>query len=479
MGELVELFGSDVFSEIDGAIFCEVCSKSFPNPRKFNLDQHIETAKHKRALSLKENSQAKRQEVMALAPSRRSQFVAELCEAFVKADIPLDKVRNAWLKKFLETWTSQHIPSPTTLRETYVPTLYEETLEEIRSSIGNSKIWVSIDETTDSCGRYVANVIVGKLSEERASPSHLLMCETLQRTNSTTIAQLFCRAMTFLWRGDIQHDRVLVFVTDAAAYMKKAFESLGVLFPKMCHVTCVAHGIHRVAEEIRRVFPEVDLLISSVKEIYRKAPSRVLSFQNALTIPLPPSPIVTRWGTWIEAALYYYENFEEVRGFVRTLDPEDAASIATAQETFQNPTLKNDLNLIRISFSKIPQVITELESAEMPLVDAIKLIDDFALDMRALSSRRLLPIKTKTINVFEKNTGLKQLKQISDMLRGNIGANDTFDRLSADDVANLRFAPIVSTEVERSFSRYKAFLRDNRRGFEFENMNKYVITLCN
>jgi hypothetical protein len=27
-------------------------------------------------------------------------------------------------------------------------------------------------------------------------------------------------------------------------------------------------------------------------------------------IPLPPQPVLTRWGTWLDAAMYYADNFE-------------------------------------------------------------------------------------------------------------------------------------------------------------------------
>jgi len=56
----------------------------------------------------------------------------------------------------------------------------------------------------------------------------------------------------------------------------------------MIHLTCLSHGIHRVAENIREKFKKVDKLISRVK----KAPSRVLVFKSeAPAIPLPPEPI--------------------------------------------------------------------------------------------------------------------------------------------------------------------------------------------
>jgi hypothetical protein len=34
----------------------------------------------------------------------------------------------------------------------------------------------------------------------------------------------------------------------------------------MIHVTCICHGLHRIAEEIRSKFSDVDFLISNTKK---------------------------------------------------------------------------------------------------------------------------------------------------------------------------------------------------------------------
>lgn len=41
----------------------------------------------------------------------------------------------------------------------------------------------------------------------------------------------------------IDAERVMVFVSDAAPYMIKAGKVLQALFPKMIHVTCIAHAL--------------------------------------------------------------------------------------------------------------------------------------------------------------------------------------------------------------------------------------------
>jgi hypothetical protein len=74
----------------------------------------------------------------------------------------------------------------------------------------------------------------------------------------------------------------------------KAGTALKVIFPTMTHLTCLAHGLHRVAETIRANFPPVDKLVSSVKKVFVKAPYRKEAFKAvAPSVPLPPEPILT------------------------------------------------------------------------------------------------------------------------------------------------------------------------------------------
>jgi len=78
--------------------------------------------------------------------------------------------------------------------------------------------------------------------------------------------------MSILWPTGIQHDNVLLFLSDTAPYMVKAGEVLKNLYSNMIHVTCVVHGLHRVAEEVRSQFITVDKIISSVKKNLQKNP---------------------------------------------------------------------------------------------------------------------------------------------------------------------------------------------------------------
>ena len=92
----------------------------------------------------------------------------------------------------------------------------------------------------------------------------------LPKANQTTIARLFNESLQIIWPKRIKYDSVLMILTDAAPYMKASANSLKVLYPRMIHLTCLAHGLHRIAETIRENYQKVDKLISNVKKFFQK-----------------------------------------------------------------------------------------------------------------------------------------------------------------------------------------------------------------
>jgi hypothetical protein len=116
----------------------------------------------------------------------------------VSSNIPLHKVEAASFRKFLEKYTTHPIPTESTLRKNYLASCYDDTINKIRNRVGNNKIWVSIDETSDVDGRFVTNVVVGTRKHEQPGEIFLLACEVLERVNSSSIAVVFDNAMNLL-----------------------------------------------------------------------------------------------------------------------------------------------------------------------------------------------------------------------------------------------------------------------------------------
>lgn len=477
----VSEFGSEVFKVDASVLFCQLCECKVNSEKKFNVTQHIKTDKHIQATKRHQNKIEKKQQLLT-SYQKKTPFNVDLCKALIAANIPLNKLSNPIFRQFLETYTKNPIPDQTTLRKLYVEDIYNETMENIRSKLSSKRIWVSIDETTDVEGRFIANVIVGSLEVDRQGVVYLIHTEELDKTNFSTISQLFNKSMGILWPNGVQHENVLLFISDAAPYMVKAGTALQVFYPKMLHVTCAAHGLHRVAEQVRSHFSIVDKLIASVKQIFKKAPSRVQLFKNEFPgVNLPPEPILTRWGTWINAAAYYCENIQVIRRVIGLLDQEDAISIQKAKKCLDKPSLENNLAYIKSNFSILSVAIDKLQTRNLPLATSLNVVENIEETFKTLRGESGKTIYLKLKNVLEKNSGLSKLKLISKILNGeeNINVGELLGELTSNDIVYFKYAPIVSVDVERSFSTYKTLLADNRRKFKFENLAKHLIIQCN
>ena len=72
------------------------------------------------------------------------------------------------------------------------------------------------------------------------------------------------------------------------------------------------------------------------------------------------------------------------------------------------------------------------------------------------------------------------METIANILEGKeTSCTKISEELTSDDICHMKFAPITSVDVERSFSTYKNILSDNRRSLVFENIKHYIIVQCN
>lgn len=88
-------------------------------------------------------------------------------------------------------------------------------------------------------------------------------------------------------------------------------------------------------------------------------------------------------------------------------------------------------------------------------------------------------VQEKLDAVLAKNCGLAVLRTIATILQNESTTTPEEYNFTAAEIAAFKFAPLVSCDVERSFSRCKAFLRDNRQRFLFCNIVKHMIVHCN
>ena len=102
---------------------------------------------------------------------------------------------------------------------------------------------------------------------------------------------------------EIKRENFSLFSTDAARYMSLAGKTLKELYPSLMHVTCVAHLLHNCAMRVRAHFKNIDEIIATIKAATIKNKDPKKDFHDA-GLPSPPDPVITRWATWLRAALY-------------------------------------------------------------------------------------------------------------------------------------------------------------------------------
>ncbi|PSN53697.1 hypothetical protein C0J52_02227, partial [Blattella germanica] len=224
--------------------------------------------------------------------SKSSEYYADLCKAFLSSDIPSYKLKSPELRTSLTKYTNFETPAESTLRKLYVPACYEQMLGKISAECENKKNMGKHGRITWKVG----NVVVGALenNEILSKQCFLLACREISASNHVTMARLFNESLQLLWLTGEKFGNVLLLLTDSAPYMKAA-EGLSVSFPNMIHVTCIVHGLHRVCEQVRALYLEVDKLISNgKKKVFVKAPMRIDFFKaKNLYLALPRRPIAT------------------------------------------------------------------------------------------------------------------------------------------------------------------------------------------
>ncbi|KAJ4443550.1 hypothetical protein ANN_05223 [Periplaneta americana] len=136
-----------------------------------------------------------------------------------------------------------------------------------------------------------------------------------------------------------------------------------------------------------------------------------------------------------------------------------------------------------VSYNYDNDIEIKLAREPLKLAIGIPLLQSLADFDRTISSLTSVPgnvgdkVNEKTANILSKNPGYYQLKEIQDILEGKTLQKPT--KFSIEQLTAFVQAPLNSCDAERSFSRYKAMLRDNRRRMTTENIRHCLVVNCN
>lgn len=484
------------FKIVDGQLFCEICMKRFRNPEPDPV-KHMKTKWHRdcQKLNKKFTQDATYQE-----------FITDLTAAFTATNIPLAKLDKPEIKELFAKYTGRKIPTANTIRRVHLPKLADQYRSEIIDYLQDKKIFVSIDETTDRKARQVAAVIVGTLELDengQAKPGKVFLFDLVQleATNNVTIAELFRSVINQIWPNG-NNDAVLLFVTDGASYMLKAGDTLRKEYTKMIHVTCIAHGIHRLSLAIAAQFSAAKKAIMKTKAVFLNSPKRKRQFKEAFPgIPLPPYPADTRWGTFLAATVYFAKYFDQVRFVIRTFDDGEPKCLE-AQNALTDEA-KVQLEWLAKHYSYLAEIIKMVQTRNMPLSESIELTravrkglkpeewEDMSADYR----KKAEAIQLKWENVIKRNPGLNIIGTIELFIRPS-RTDNYFDAIydqeyidyfkehilpfvTEEEWQYLGYGPIGSTDVERAFSYFSNVFTQLRRNSKVESLKSLLIIQWN
>ncbi|KAJ4439999.1 hypothetical protein ANN_08130 [Periplaneta americana] len=214
------------------------------------------------------------------------------------------------------------------------------------------------------------------------------------------------------------------------------------------------------------------------KKIFLKSPSRTRIFKEmAPEIPLSPKSTVTRWGTWLYAAIYYGKYYNRNVEILNVLDDEDSAAIEEAKCLVSNQLLI-DLKLIANKFQDLSKTITLLQSINMEMIEVIRLVEGLSTANIRSEDEKIVSVQQKFKNILKKNVGFSKLCEIRNKINPIDKSLNSIDS-DCDSVTWFKFAHTTSCDVERTFSQLKNCLSENRRSFSFDNLRTYVVVHCN
>ena len=207
---------------------------------------------------------------------------------------------------------------------------------------------------------------------------------------------------------------------------------------------------------MRAHFKNIDEIIAKIKAATIKNKDRKKGFHHA-GLPSPPDPVITRWATWLRAAIYYSENLPAVRTIVNNWT---SAGLLVSREKDAINVEDSVPDLVKINqYRTLAANVEFLEENACTITEAYGLLKNMQFDDDPCAIK----------NYIKKRLSNSDLKTIINC------TNVTIDPTS---YALLQKAQPTSAAVERSFSMLSKSLRKDRN-FDVKTAKKYMMLYYN
>ena len=124
--------------------------------------------------------------------------------------------------------------------------------------------------------------------------------------------------------------------------------------------------------KIKSHFEDVDQLIAKVKAVTIKNKTRQAKL---FAIGYPSQLVPTKWGTWLNAALYYTKDLPEVKAIVESFVG-SGILVTQAKVSLQKSGLAGQLLKIKDQYECLVKPIEKMESAKYTIKEAVQAIQE-------------------------------------------------------------------------------------------------------
>jgi hypothetical protein len=130
-------------------------------------------------------------------------------------------------------------------------------------------------------------------------------------------------------------------------------------------------------------------------------------------VPLLPATVLTKWGTWLEAAFFTSNHFDGFRKVLeKQLENDSAISIKKCTDLFSQVSVQNDLIFLKSHFFVLIQTIKNVEKSNLPLIESVEMVQNIISSMQSITGIKGSEIKNKMLHLQQKNKGFKLMIQI-------------------------------------------------------------------
>jgi hypothetical protein len=131
-----------------------------------------------------------------------------------------------------------------------------------------------------------------------------------------------------------------------------------------------------VCRKIQENFSNLNQFIASMKKCLLNSKSKEVLYKEVTGLRLPPVPVITRWNTWLETALFYRENFNQIKEFIESIKS-DSKNESTKQIKRLVKEDKFIQELLEIKdYGFLMDSITKLQNPRLRLSEQKKVLDD-------------------------------------------------------------------------------------------------------